>query len=242
MGEVLISIHENEDRDLRHRRGAVPGDQLPGRDEALQGVEARDREEARRAGHHAAVRGAVGAAGHLRQEGPQHDRGHEGPEVARLQCRHRAHRRNRRRAVGDDPGGRTAAGARDRRGQLVHVVGRDRLRQQGLGDADALLRHAGVDPEELHLREQGGVRRARQADAGRDPEGRGDRRGARLEGLGGQGQLVSRPAQGQGHEGAGRRARRSKTGFKKVGEQLTADWLKKAGADGQAIVDAYKKM
>jgi len=31
-------------------------------------------------------------------------------------------------------------------------------------------------------------------------------------------------------------------GFKKVGEQLTADWLKKAGTDGQAIVDAYKKM
>ena len=32
------------------------------------------------------------------------------------------------------------------------------------------------------------------------------------------------------------------TGFKKVGEQLTQDWLKKAGADGQAIVEAYKKM
>jgi len=32
------------------------------------------------------------------------------------------------------------------------------------------------------------------------------------------------------------------TGFKKVGEQLTADWLKKAGGDGQAIVDAYRKM
>ena len=31
-------------------------------------------------------------------------------------------------------------------------------------------------------------------------------------------------------------------GFKKVGEQLTADWLKKAGPDGQAIVEAYKKM
>jgi len=31
-------------------------------------------------------------------------------------------------------------------------------------------------------------------------------------------------------------------GFKKAGETLTADWLKKAGADGQAIVDAYKKM
>jgi TRAP-type C4-dicarboxylate transport system substrate-binding protein len=31
-------------------------------------------------------------------------------------------------------------------------------------------------------------------------------------------------------------------GFKKIGEQLTADWLKKAGADGQAVVDAYRKM
>ena len=30
-------------------------------------------------------------------------------------------------------------------------------------------------------------------------------------------------------------------GFKKVGDQLTADWLKKAGADGQAVIDAYKK-
>jgi TRAP-type C4-dicarboxylate transport system substrate-binding protein len=32
-----------------------------------------------------------------------------------------------------------------------------------------------------------------------------------------------------------------KAGLLKVGEQLTADWLKKAGSDGQAIVDAYKK-
>ena len=31
-------------------------------------------------------------------------------------------------------------------------------------------------------------------------------------------------------------------GFKKIGEQLTADWLKKAGPDGQKVVDAYKKM
>jgi len=31
-------------------------------------------------------------------------------------------------------------------------------------------------------------------------------------------------------------------GFKKVGEQLTADWLKAAGTDGQAVIDAYKKM
>jgi TRAP-type C4-dicarboxylate transport system substrate-binding protein len=32
-----------------------------------------------------------------------------------------------------------------------------------------------------------------------------------------------------------------KSGLQKIGEQLTADWLKKAGADGKAIVDAYKK-
>jgi TRAP-type C4-dicarboxylate transport system substrate-binding protein len=33
-----------------------------------------------------------------------------------------------------------------------------------------------------------------------------------------------------------------KDGFKKAGETLTADWLKKAGPDGQAVIDAYKKM
>jgi TRAP-type C4-dicarboxylate transport system substrate-binding protein len=33
-----------------------------------------------------------------------------------------------------------------------------------------------------------------------------------------------------------------KEGLKKVGDQLTADWLKRAGADGQAVIDAYKKM
>jgi TRAP-type C4-dicarboxylate transport system substrate-binding protein len=31
-------------------------------------------------------------------------------------------------------------------------------------------------------------------------------------------------------------------GFKKIGEQLTADWLKKAGKQGEEIVAAYKKM
>jgi TRAP-type C4-dicarboxylate transport system substrate-binding protein len=31
-------------------------------------------------------------------------------------------------------------------------------------------------------------------------------------------------------------------GFKKIGDQLAGDWLKKAGGDGQAVIDAYKKM
>jgi TRAP-type C4-dicarboxylate transport system substrate-binding protein len=33
-----------------------------------------------------------------------------------------------------------------------------------------------------------------------------------------------------------------KEGLAKDGETLTADWLKKAGADGKAVIDAYKKM
>jgi TRAP-type C4-dicarboxylate transport system substrate-binding protein len=32
-----------------------------------------------------------------------------------------------------------------------------------------------------------------------------------------------------------------KAGLKKIGDQLTADWLKKAGADGEAVLAAYKK-
>jgi TRAP-type C4-dicarboxylate transport system substrate-binding protein len=33
-----------------------------------------------------------------------------------------------------------------------------------------------------------------------------------------------------------------KSGFQKVGDQLAQDWLKKSGTDGQAIIEAYKKM
>jgi TRAP-type C4-dicarboxylate transport system substrate-binding protein len=32
-----------------------------------------------------------------------------------------------------------------------------------------------------------------------------------------------------------------KVGLKKVGDQLTADWLKKSGADGEAVIAAYRK-
>ena len=33
-----------------------------------------------------------------------------------------------------------------------------------------------------------------------------------------------------------------KTGLKGIGDQLTSDWLMRAGPDGQAVVDTYKKM
>jgi hypothetical protein len=32
-----------------------------------------------------------------------------------------------------------------------------------------------------------------------------------------------------------------RTGLQQIGERLTAEWLAKAGADGQAVVEAYKK-
>ncbi len=32
------------------------------------------------------------------------------------------------------------------------------------------------------------------------------------------------------------------SGFRKIGETLTADWLKRAGAEGEQVVSAYKKM
>jgi TRAP-type C4-dicarboxylate transport system substrate-binding protein len=33
-----------------------------------------------------------------------------------------------------------------------------------------------------------------------------------------------------------------KEGLQRIGEQLTGEWLLKAGADGQAVIDAYKKL
>jgi hypothetical protein len=32
-----------------------------------------------------------------------------------------------------------------------------------------------------------------------------------------------------------------KEGLSKIGQTLTADWLKKAGATGKEVIDAYKK-
>jgi TRAP-type C4-dicarboxylate transport system substrate-binding protein len=32
-----------------------------------------------------------------------------------------------------------------------------------------------------------------------------------------------------------------RTGLQQIGERLTAEWLAKAGADGQAVMEAYKK-
>ncbi len=181
VGEVLISLHENEDPMFGIDVDAVPGDQLSAGEEAVAGVEAGDREEARVAGPDAAVRGAVGAAGHLRQEGHQLVDDMKG-------LKWRAYNVGTSRIaelVGAQPV--TIQAAELPQALATGVVnafmtsGSTGYDSKAWETHDALLRHAGLDPEERDLREQGGVRRARQADAGRDPEG-GRRRRRRAAG------------------------------------------------------------
>lgn len=33
-----------------------------------------------------------------------------------------------------------------------------------------------------------------------------------------------------------------KSGLLKIGDQLTSDWIKKAGPDGEAVIASYRKM
>jgi TRAP-type C4-dicarboxylate transport system substrate-binding protein len=96
-------------------------------------------------------------------------------------------------------------------------------------------------PEELDLREQGSLRRLDKGTqeavmrAAKAAEDRGWKTAVEktkwyTDQLAAKGMKVQGPSEALA------------TGFRKVGEQLTADWLKKAGADGQGIVDAYRKM
>ena len=70
------------------------------------------------------------------------------------------------------------------------------------------------------------VRRARQADAGGGAQGCGDRGRARLEAVGEQDRVVPRRDRQEGHEGAEAEPGASGRASSKIGEQLTADWLK----------------
>ena len=126
MGEILLVNFENEWPIFGVDGLPFLADSYAGGDEALQGAEAVAREEARRAGHHAALQRGLAAAGHLRQEADPVGGRPEGRQVARLQPGHRAHRRTGRRAAGDDPAGRAVAGDGHRRDRELHVVGLDR--------------------------------------------------------------------------------------------------------------------
>ena len=97
IGEVLMSLLENENAVVRGRRRAVRGDRLRRLVQAVAGPASGRREDPRRPGHPPAVRSRVAAAGHLHEEAAQLGGRHEGPQVARLQPRHDAHRLDGRR-------------------------------------------------------------------------------------------------------------------------------------------------
>ncbi len=127
IGEILLVNFQNEWQIFGADGVPFLADSYDERHDLVQGPEAAAGQEARRAGHAAAVRRGLAAAGHLQQEADQLRRRHEGPEVARLQPGHSAHRRTGRGAAGHGPAGRTVAGHGDRRDRVVHVVRLHRL-------------------------------------------------------------------------------------------------------------------
>ena len=74
----------------------------------------------------------------------------------------------------------------------------------------------------------------------RRAEGKRGRRDARLGDVAGADQVVRRPTGCQRHEGAAAKPA-LKSGLQRIGEQLTDEWLLKAGGDGRTAVAAYRR-
>ena len=167
MGEILISLHDNEDPIFGDRRRAVSGRELRRGAQAVGGVEAGDRAQVRGA----RVDGAVRACRGRRKASTPRRRSTRIADMKGLSWRvYNAGTQRIAEIVGAYPVTIQAADLRQALATgLINAFmtsSRDRLRHQGVGDHELFLRHAGLDPEERHLREQGGVRPARQADAG----------------------------------------------------------------------------
>ena len=120
IGEIIISGLRQRGPAVRARFDPLPGHQLPRGEEAVAGVEAGHRSQARQVGADGAVQRAVASAGHLQHQADRQRGRPEGREVARLQPGHQPHRAAGRRAAGDDPGRRADAGAGHRGGQRLH--------------------------------------------------------------------------------------------------------------------------
>ena len=95
IGEVLISLHENEDPVFGVDVVPFLATSFADAKKLWAASRPADREKARGARSGGSVRGAVAAAGHLRQKGSEHGRRHEGTEMAGLQRGHVTHRRHR---------------------------------------------------------------------------------------------------------------------------------------------------
>ena len=161
VGEVLISLHDNEDPVFGI--DVVPF--LAASYEEARRLWAASRpaieQAVRRARAEGAVRGAVAAARHLREEEINRVSDMKG-----LSWRvYNAGTQRIAQIVGAYPVTIQAADLPQALATgLINAFmtsSCDRLRQQGLGDDELFLRHPGLDPEERHLREQGRVRPAR---------------------------------------------------------------------------------
>ena len=241
-GEVLISLHENEDPVFGIDVVPFLATSYRRRQKAVAGLEAGGREEARRAGPDGAVLGGVAAAGHFLRKS-------EINSVADMKgLKWRAYNAGTSRIaeiVGAQPV--TIQAAELPQALATGVVnafmtssatGYDSKVWESLSyyyDTQAWLpknitfvNKAAFDA--LDKPTQDAVLKA--AAAAED---------ARLENVAGQDRLVRGPTQGEQMKVLPP-SDKLKADLKKIGDQLTADWLKRAGADGEAVIEAYKKM
>jgi hypothetical protein len=178
IGEILLVNFANEWQIFGADGLPFLADSYDEARQAVEGAEALLRQEARRAGHDAAVRRALAAAGHLQQEAVNSAADLKGmkwraysPATAASPNWWARSRSRCRRPSSARPG--------HRRGRELHVQRLHRLRHQDLRAPEVLVRHPGLAAQERGARQQGGLRRAGQGDAGRGAEGRRRRRDAR---------------------------------------------------------------
>ena len=210
-------------RPLRLRLGALPRALLRCVRQALAGGAGAAERAPRRPQPRAALLGALAAAGDVLQTRDRQHRRHGGHPVPRQQRGDRAAGGARRDAGGACGGGGVERGAGGRHRRGLRLVRRDRLRPQGLGPYEPLLRHPCLGAAQLCVRERGRLRSARrprpQLPAGDRAAGGGGRHRPRPRAHG----LVSGTARRQRHEraGAGPDARRGACG---IGATMAAEW------------------
>ena len=242
MGEVLISMHWRTKIRFRHRRGAVPGDELPAGEEAVDGVAAGDREEARRAGHDGAVRVPWGPQGiYAKKELNTMD------DLKGLKWR--AYNVGTAR-IGEMVGAQAVTMQAAELPQALATGVVNSFMSSGATGYDSKVWESLTYFYDTQAWIPKNVTFMNKAafDALDKPTQDAILKAAKVAEERGwkvweeKTELVSRADRQEGHEGAEPPSAALEAGFQKIGKQLTADWLKKAGAEGQAVVDAYKKM
>jgi TRAP-type C4-dicarboxylate transport system substrate-binding protein len=243
IGEILLANFQNEWQIFGTDGLPFLADSYDERLQAVARAEAGARQEARRAGDDGAVLGGVAAAGHLHQAHAQFGGRHEGPEVARLQ-------------PGD---GRASPNWSARSPVTVQAAELSQAMATGVIDSYMSSGSTGFDSKTYeHIKNwydtqawlpKNAVIVNRAAfnaldkqtqdallKAASDAETRG---------------WASEPqgecrhagkAEDQWHGRSCAPPPQLKSDMKKVGDTMIKEWTEKAGPEGQAVVDTYKKM